>query len=83
MLKKRICSFRPTSSVRAMLAECEALISALGMSMSLEDVINAALESYLPPLILNLRDRAQAERERIFEKAERVIRGETVSESSD
>ena len=80
VLKKRTCTFRPQPSVKAMLAECEALISSLEMETTLEDVINAALQSYLPALITSLRTKLKSSRshETILKKAEQVIKGETI-----
>jgi len=81
-LKKRICSFKPDSSIRAMLAEVDALITALELDITLPDVINAALRQYLPRLILTLRQTAANKdavlREKTLREAEAVIRGEKI-----
>ena len=62
-----------------MLAECEALISSLELDTTLEDIINAALQSYLPALITSLRTRlSSTSREKILKKAEAVIKGEVI-----
>ena len=79
VLKKRTCSFKPTSSVKVMLAEIEALITALDYPLNLEEIINAALQKYLPPVIISLREalskrkneialKAIKEAEKIFQK---------------
>jgi hypothetical protein len=82
VLKKRICSFRPDSSVRAMLAEVDALITALELDVTLQDVINASLRQYLPSLIMTLRQTAASRdellRQKTLREAEAVIRGEKI-----
>ena|GEM_PF-5455941 len=82
VLKKRTVTFRPDSSVKAMLAEVDSLISALELQTSLEDVINAALQSYLPPLIKQLRMTAESEdvRAKTLARAEAVLREEQRSD---
>jgi hypothetical protein len=82
VLKKRTCSFRPTPEVKVMLVEAQALITALEYPLTLEEVINAALKAYLPPLILSLRKMSEGEKNKILLKfirtAENFLKGEPI-----
>jgi len=78
VLGKRTSTFRPTPDVKVMLAEVNSLIVALDYPLTLEEVINASLRSYLPPLIVSLK-RALKQQEkqvtlRAIREAETFIR---------
>ena len=55
ILKKRKCSFKPTSTVRALLTELDSLLSLLEKNATVEDFINEALQIYLPETIITFR----------------------------
>jgi len=76
VLKKRTVTFRPQASVKAMLAELDSLLPLVKPEMTLEDVINAALQSYLPPLIKHLRMKLDDARLKTLAKAEAFLRGD-------
>jgi len=65
-----------------MLAEVDALITALELDVTLQDVINASLRQYLPSLIMTLRQTAASRdellRQKTLREAEAVIRGEKI-----
>ncbi len=59
---KRKISFKAESYNKIMLMEIETYFQALNLPISIDDVINAALHSYLPNLIKVLRSRADSNR---------------------
>ena len=82
-LSKRKCSFKPTSTVRALLTELDSLLNLLDKNSSVEDFINEALQSHLPTVILTLRNELYAKNnlERIIEELEQRVKNIAKDES--
>lgn len=55
-ISKRTISFRPESDVKIALIEVESLAEALEIPIKIDEIINAALKSYLPPFLKTLRE---------------------------
>ena len=55
-ISKRTISFRPESDVKIALIEVESLAEALDIPIKIDEIINAALKSYLPPFLKTLRE---------------------------
>ncbi len=55
-ISKRTISFKPESDVKIALIEVESLAEILEIPIRLDEIINAALKSYLPPFLKALRD---------------------------